>query len=135
MASPTSPTLLPDPASLHLVRLETEEQSLLVVVETTSPEAVCPLCHCRGARVHSRYVRLVADLPWAGWAVRLELHVRRFFCPNQECVRQIFDLSLARRRGSLCSANHAFDRALHADRIRIGRGSWQAPGGWHGRKD
>jgi hypothetical protein len=26
----------------------------------------------------------------AGWAVRLELHVRRFFCHNQECQRQIF---------------------------------------------
>jgi transposase len=25
-----------------------------------------------------------------GCAVRLELHVRRFFCPNQECERQIF---------------------------------------------
>lgn len=25
-----------------------------------------------------------------GCAVRLELHVRRFFCPNQECTRQIF---------------------------------------------
>ena len=26
----------------------------------------------------------------AGWAVRLELHVRRFFCQNKECLRQIF---------------------------------------------
>ena len=25
-----------------------------------------------------------------GWAVRLELHVRRFFCPNKACLRQIF---------------------------------------------
>jgi transposase len=32
----------------------------------------------------------VADLPWAGWAVRLELHVRRFFCQNKECKRRIF---------------------------------------------
>ena len=35
-------------------------------------------------------MRLVADLPWAGWAVRLELHVRRFFCQNQACPRRIF---------------------------------------------
>ena len=33
---------------------------------------------------------LVADLPWAGWAVRLELHVRRFFCQNKACTRRIF---------------------------------------------
>jgi transposase len=35
-------------------------------------------------------MRTVADLPWIGCAVRLELHVRRFFCTNQECTRQIF---------------------------------------------
>jgi hypothetical protein len=31
-----------------------------------------------------------ADLPWMGCAVRLELHVRRFFCSNKECTQQIF---------------------------------------------
>lgn len=90
MAHPTSPTILPDHASLHLVRLEADEQLILAVVATTSSEALCPLCQCRSESIHSRYVRLVADLPWAGWAVRLELHVRRFFCSNKECVRQIF---------------------------------------------
>jgi hypothetical protein len=25
-----------------------------------------------------------------GWAVRLELHTRRFFCQNNECPRRIF---------------------------------------------
>ncbi len=90
MAHPTRPTILPDHASLHLVRLEADEQFILAVVATTASEALCPLCQCRSESVHSRYVRLVADLPWAGWAVRLELHVRRFFCRNKACVRQIF---------------------------------------------
>src|SRR5437588_1580064 len=90
MVRPSSPTILPDHASLHLVRLEADEQFILAVVATTSSEAFCPLCQSRSERIHSRYVRCVADLPWAGWAVRLELHVRRFFCQNQECLRQIF---------------------------------------------
>jgi len=90
MTRPTHPTLLPDASCLHLVRLEAEEQFILAVVATTASEALCPLCQCRSESVHSRYVRFVADLPWAGWAVRLELHVRRFFCLNKECVRQIF---------------------------------------------
>ena len=90
MAHPTSPTILPDPALLHLVRLEADEQCILVVVETTAAEAICPLCQCHCERVHSRSIRHVADLPWAGWAVRLELHVRRFFCHHQACERQIF---------------------------------------------
>ena len=128
MARPTSPTLLPDASGLHLVRLEADEQFILAVVETTSSEALCPLCQCRSQSLHSRYVRVVADLPWAGWAVRLELHVRRFFCPNTECMRQIFDLSPASRRGSLCPTNHTPDGSLHADRFCPGRGSRQAAG-------
>src|SRR5947207_15555820 len=90
MARKKSPTFLPDPSCLQLVHLEADEQSLIAIVETTSSEALCPLCQCRSQSRHSRYVRVVADLPWAGWAVRLELHVRRFFCLNKECMRQIF---------------------------------------------
>ena len=90
MAHPTSPTIVPDQASLHLVRLEADEQCILAVVAPTASEALCPLCQCRSESIHSRYVRLVADLPWAGWAVRLELHVRRFFCQNTACRRQVF---------------------------------------------
>src|SRR5258708_16036907 len=90
MARKKSPTLFPDAFGLQLVRLEADEQSLIAIVATTSPEALCPLCQCRSESVHSRYTRVVADLPWAGWGVRLELHVRRFFCQNQECKRRIF---------------------------------------------
>jgi transposase len=84
------PTLLPDPTCLHLKLLDASETTITAVVTTTSEEAECPLCYGRSARIHSRYVRSVADLPWMGCAVRLELHVRRFFCSNPECLRQIF---------------------------------------------
>ncbi len=84
------PTLLPDPACLHLKLLDASESAITAVVTTTSPEAECPLCHQRSVRPHSRYARQVADLPWMGCAVRLQLHVRRFFCSNPECARQIF---------------------------------------------
>ncbi len=90
MARKKSPTLFPDTSCLQFVRLEADEQSLIAIVATTSPEALCPLCQYRSERVHSRYTRVVADLPWAGWGVRLELHVRRFFCQNPECKRRIF---------------------------------------------
>jgi transposase len=84
------PTLLPDPTCLHLKLLDTSETAITAVVTTTSENAECPLCRRLSARIHSRYVRAVADLPWMGCAVRLELHVRRFFCADPECVRQIF---------------------------------------------
>src|SRR2546421_7402508 len=109
MARKKSPTLLPDTSCLQLVRLEADEQSLIAIVETTSSEALCPLCQCRSQSIHSRYTRVVADLPWAGWAVRLKLHARRFFCRNQECQGRIFTERLpnvvapyARRTTRLC---------------------------------
>jgi transposase len=73
-----------------LAQLEASENCITAVVATITPEALCPLCQQRSEKIHSRYVRLLADLPWMGWAVRLELHTRRFFCHNQECSRQIF---------------------------------------------
>ncbi len=76
------PTLLPDPTCLHLQLLDASETTITAVVTTTSEEAACPLCQHCSARIHSRYTRTVADLPWMGCAVRLELHVRRFFCTN-----------------------------------------------------
>jgi transposase len=90
MARKKTPTLLPDASCLQLIRLEADEQSLIAIVTTTSSGALCPLCQCCSQSIHSRYTRVVADFPWAGWGVRLELHVRRFFCQNQECVRRIF---------------------------------------------
>jgi len=90
MARKKSPTLLPETPDLELVRIEVDEQSLVAIVAKISSGALCPLCQCRSESIHSRYTRTVADLPWAGWAVRLELHARRFFCHNQECQRRIF---------------------------------------------
>ena len=84
------PTLLPDPTCLHLHLLNASDTAITAVVTTTSEGAECPLCHRCATRIHSRYVREVADLPWMGCAVHLELHVRRFFCSNPECVRQVF---------------------------------------------
>ncbi|HEY7418219.1 MAG TPA: ISL3 family transposase [Ktedonobacteraceae bacterium] len=92
----TVPVLLPDPTCLHLRYLDVSETLITAVVATTSAEALCPLCQHPCERIHSRYVRMLADLPWMGCAVHLELHVRRFFCDNLECERQIFAERLPR---------------------------------------
>ncbi|WP_220196583.1 transposase family protein [Ktedonospora formicarum] len=90
MASPTNPALLPDAKCLHLICLQASPQLITAVVATAPPQAQCPVCQYSSEKVHSRYTHLGADLPWMGWAVRLELHTRRFFCQNHECPRQIF---------------------------------------------
>jgi len=59
-------------------------------MHTTSPSAACPLCHQPSARLHSRYRRRLADLPWQGRTVELQVRVRRFRCTNMTCSRRIF---------------------------------------------
>jgi transposase len=57
---------------------------------TTPASSACPLCGGASARVHSRYVRTLADLPWHGIAVSVQLTVRRFVCATATCPRRIF---------------------------------------------
>jgi len=59
-------------------------------VTSTHVRVSCPLCQVQTARVHSRYTRTVADLPWGAYSVRLQLRVRKFFCRNAACPQQIF---------------------------------------------
>jgi transposase len=75
---------------LHLRELVQAPDGIRAVVTTYQPEAPCPLCGQRSARVHSRYVRRVADLLWHGVPLRLDLHLRRFFCDQPMCARRIF---------------------------------------------
>jgi transposase len=63
--------LLPDPKCLRLDRCVMEQQSICLVVTTSQPSAPCPGCHQPSQRVHSRYRRTLADLPWQGSTVRL----------------------------------------------------------------
>jgi transposase len=45
-------------------------------------------------RIHSRYERALADLPWADYHVQLQLRVRKWFCHNCHCRRRIFTARL-----------------------------------------
>jgi transposase len=104
------PTLLPDPTCLHLHPLDASDTAITALVTTNSLEAACSVCRKLSARIHSRYVGEVADLPWMGCAVYLELHVRRFFCSNPACARQIFTehLPTARSSSSIDVRNRPF---------------------------
>jgi transposase len=85
-----APTWLADPRQLRLQCISTSEKTITLIATTIQPRASCPRCHQSSTRIHSRYVRTVADLPWLGVAVRLELHTRRFFCRRPACPQQIF---------------------------------------------
>jgi transposase len=86
----SSSPFLPLPAGLELATIETVDDLLVVHVVSTKARAYCPLCFCPAKRRHSRYTRVVADLPCAGFRVQLRLQMRKFFCENADCSRKIF---------------------------------------------
>ena len=83
-------TLLPKSQGLKLQDVAINAEMVSLSVESTCPSACCPVCGQRTARLHSRYLRTLADLPWGGRPVRLSLRVRRFRCSRSECPRRIF---------------------------------------------
>ena len=78
------------PADLAVIQVQTEEDQITIRANTREAFSWCPVCQRRSQRVHSRYDRKLADLPWQGRAVVIVVTVRRFRCDNARCERRIF---------------------------------------------
>jgi transposase len=87
---PDSRTVLPAPNLLDLIGIRADANVIILFAKTSASTARCPACGKRSGRVHSRYTRTLADLPWQGVPVTVRLHVRRFFCDEGNCDRTIF---------------------------------------------
>jgi transposase len=86
---PDTRTILPDTEVLKLLHVHASGERDGLAARTTSAKVYCPLCGTLSRRVHSRYVRTFADLPWQGVPVCVRLHIRRFFCNERFCERAI----------------------------------------------
>ncbi|WP_336246786.1 ISL3 family transposase [Streptomyces cupreus] len=63
---------------------------MVVRARASAERAVCPACGTASARVHSRYVRRLADSAVGGRPVVVELQVRRFRCRERACQQATF---------------------------------------------
>jgi transposase len=84
------PALLPDSARVTLQDVLIDNERITLIAQAIGSRSSCPQCGEVSARLHSRYTRTLADLPWRGRVVRIELQVRRFFCLAAHCPRQTF---------------------------------------------
>jgi transposase len=84
------------PPSLHVDALLVGDDGLTIRVVAEEADVHCPVCGESADRVHSRATRTLADLPWAGVTVRLQVRIRKFFCENPTCPRRIFSERLDR---------------------------------------
>ena len=89
--------LLPDKTNLQLETwyLDEAQASIKLMLFSTQALVKCPTCSKPTHRIHSRYERTLADLPWADHSITLQLRVRKFFCINTLCKRRIFTERLA----------------------------------------
>ena len=113
MLTPSLP-LCPAPAEVRLGSLSVEADVLVIALETHRRAVPCPCCGHLSARVHSRYRRALADLPWHGVAVRLVLSSRRFFCDAPACARRIFTERLAATAAPYARRTERLTEALRA---------------------
>ena len=78
------------PAGLAIDSVNCAGREIVVLALAESKTAVCPLCGLLSRRIHSRYIRQVAELPSAGREVRLRVVTRRFICDASTCRRRVF---------------------------------------------
>ncbi|WP_434600592.1 ISL3 family transposase [Streptomyces sp. A5-4] len=111
----------------------------LVVVRarTAAGPVACPACGARSSRVHSRYVRRLADSAVGGRPVLIELQVRRFRCGQRSCRQSTFaeqvdgltvrhgrrsaGLQMVLERVAVMLAGRAGARLSHALAARVSR--------------
>ena len=75
---------------LLIVQILPQADRVVLMARPNAMDACCPCCGRRTRRVHSRYMRRLADLPWQGRIVEIQIHARRFRCADQQCARRIF---------------------------------------------
>lgn len=117
---------LADPQAVRLELIRAETPLITLMIRTVAPPAPCPDCLHPADRIHSPSLRTLADLPWHGVAVRVELHTRRFFCKPQDCPRRIF----CERLPQMVAPEAPKTLRLHHARTLIGC----APGGKAGAR-
>jgi transposase len=76
------------PADLVVEQVLPDPDRVVVVCRARSVAASCPVCGQISSRVHSRYRRKLADLPWQGRVVSLTFWARRLHCANGTCLYQ-----------------------------------------------
>lgn len=78
------------PKGLEVIGMEMIGTVFTITAVSTQSNPCCPLCGTPASRVHSRYTRLIADLPCGGQPIRIQLQVRKCFCEVSTCARKIF---------------------------------------------
>ena len=82
--------LLLGESHLQIDQVDVNVDIITITAISVQDQPNCPQCSQPSGRVHSTYVRTAADVTWAAFSARWQLHVRRMFCDNPDCPRRTF---------------------------------------------
>lgn len=75
---------------LQLLDTKVDPDCLTINASSASLSAPCPQCHHDSAKVHSSYIRTLADVSLGTRKVIVQLDIRCFFCTEPMCKRVTF---------------------------------------------
>ena len=78
------------PADLVVDQVLPTPDCLIILCRSRITAPLCPSCGHPSSRRHSSYPRRLADLPWQGRRVQIELQVRQLRCGRPGCEHRIF---------------------------------------------
>ncbi len=78
------------PGTIKISRLRPTHDQVTVDAALPLQAVPCPGCGHSSRRLHSRYVRVLRDLPWQGRLATIRIAARRFRCLNMACARRTF---------------------------------------------
>jgi len=82
--------IVPTNLKLTQTRLVCQSPGLVIMAASSQKRSFCPCCHKSSKSIHSRYERILSDLPVSGKEVKVIIESRKFFCKNGKCKRKIF---------------------------------------------
>ncbi|MET9030421.1 transposase family protein [Nocardia sp. NPDC004168] len=82
--------LFPHLARVCIDGVEVRGSTVRFEARTSSVTGACPQCGSESDRVHSQYVRQLADRSVGGREARIQSQVKKFGCLNSVCPRKIF---------------------------------------------
>lgn len=78
------------PADLLVVQVLPTPDRVTILTMPKLLQSACPLCGGISGQLPSHYTRTLADLPWQGRAVIIQVRARRFRCASVGCPRWVF---------------------------------------------
>ncbi len=96
-----SPLLSIVPVALEISRVLPTADDVTIEAGLARKPVNCPACGHLSRRLHSRYPRVLRDLPWQGRPATIRVTARRFCCLNGACARKTF----AEHLGSVATAS------------------------------